>query len=230
MGEFVAGGIGRRVYIFVTRRQGFPGEIRVHLDLRLMLVQASRVYRPDLQRFSDRRCRSPCDVPALCEKMVEARGDTRRRRADRGSSPCPRRPVWHPPRGTARACSPVWIPPMPTTGIATRAATARDLRQGDRADRRTGQPAGPAAEPRRPAGPPAPGAGAKARSVLMSDTASAPASCAAPRDGGDVGGVRRELDDQRLGVSAGGPRRARRRASPGRRRGPGRCARWGTTR
>ena len=98
-------------------------------------------------------------------------------------------------------------------GIATRAATARDLRERDRADGRARQAAGAAAQPRR-AGAVA-GAAPYARSVLISDTASAPAASRGLRDGGDVGGVRRELDDQRLGRQRAHLARAARPSSPG---------------
>ena len=92
-------------------------------------------------------------------------------------------------------------PPIPITGISTRAATAATWASA------TARIAGP----RETAGAPpshgrapavAAGASAIARSVLISDTASAPPSCAATRTARDIGGVRRQLDDQRLAVRA----------------------------
>ena len=53
-----------------------------------------------------------------------------------------------PASSRTRACAPDWMPPIPTTGTSTR-PHRRDLRERDRPDRRAGQPAGPAAEPRR---------------------------------------------------------------------------------
>ena len=96
-----------------------------------------------------------------------------------------------------------------------------DLRQRDGADRRPGQPAAAAAEPRLARAVGAPGASAIARSVLISETASAPPSCAAAAHAGDVGGVRRELDDQRLARARATRADDLLRAGAGRRRCPG---------
>ena len=54
-----------------------------------------------------------------------------------------------PLRSRSRASAPHCTPPIPTIGIPTRAATSRHLREGDRAHRRTGHAARPAAEPGR---------------------------------------------------------------------------------
>ena len=112
-----------------------------------------------------------------------------RRRADRGSSPCPPRPASRPPRASRAACSAVCD-----------AAHADDRDRDPRARpprparaRPRGPPDRTARRSRRRAtapGPAAPGRGAMARSVLISETASAPASSAAAATRGDVGGVR----------------------------------------
>ena len=111
--------------------------------------------------------------PRPASGVAEAlRADRHERRARRRADPA-RAP---------RCCT----PPMPITGISTRAATRRHLGERDRADRRSRQAAGAAAQPRLGAAgrrtdrPRAMrGASASARSVLISDTASAPPSCAA---------------------------------------------------
>ena len=92
----------------------------------------------------------------------------------------------------------VLTPPMPTTGNRDAGGDGRDLGEGDRADRGARQAAGAPAEPGRERRGRSARRERLARSVLISDTASAPPSCARARAGGDVGGVRRQLDDQRL--------------------------------
>ena len=67
----------------------------------------------------------------------------------------------------------------------------------------------------RGAPPSPPGASAVARSVLISETASAPPRLRAGARRRDVGGVRRQLDDQRLAPCAGAPPRTTRSSSAG---------------
>ena len=71
---------------------------------------------------------------------------------------------------------PLEMPPMPTTGTVTRAATARTCAS---ATVRTAGPERPPVPPPSHGPPVPPGAGANARSVLISETASAPAASAA---------------------------------------------------
>src|SRR3954464_12492642 len=79
-----------------------------------------------------------------------------------------------PARSRSRACAPVWTPPIPTLGPLTRAETAATCASA------TLRMAGPLSPPVRPPSQGSPsGASGIARSVLMSDTASAPPDSAA---------------------------------------------------
>ena len=97
-----------------------------------------------------------------------------------------------PRAGRARA-SPLSTPPMPTTGIDTAAATSATCLS---AIVRTAGPESPPLPAPSQGSPP--GASGAALSVLISETASAPALLRRDRDRSRVGDVRRQLHDQRL--------------------------------
>ena len=80
-----------------------------------------------------------------------------------------------PARSNASASRPLWTPPIPTTGIVTRSATSATWASA------IGRTAGPDTPPVPPPshGSPLSGASAIPLRVLISETASAPASCAA---------------------------------------------------
>ena len=88
--------------------------------------------------------------------------------------------------------------PSRPPGCCTRSATAATWASATGLIAGPGEPAGAPAEPRLARRRRGAGASAIARSVLISETASAPASSAACAHSADVGGVGRELDDQRL--------------------------------
>ena len=149
--ESVAGGIGRRVYIIAPAQQGSRSRIRLHLDLRSRLFSVVDGCMADLQGFSSASAdarRSAGRCPALCGN---ARARPRSALPASGSRKLsvPTATSVAPASSRSRHARPVWTPPMPTIGIATRARDRADLRQRDGAHRRARQSARPAAEPRR---------------------------------------------------------------------------------
>ena len=114
----------------------------------------------------------------------------------------------------SRASRPLAMPPMPTTGIETRRATDGHLLERDRRAPR----ARIRRRCRRPShGRPLAGSSAIPLSVLISATASAPAPSRRRGHRGGVGGVGRELDDQRLLRERAQAARPSARSPPGRR-------------
>ena len=146
---------------------------------------------------SERRCNSRASssrtriAGGRVAKALGPDGDARRARGDEVE------------RVAARAgCRPSR---RPAASVA--AATSRGHRERHGADRRARTDPRSGAQPRRC---PMRGSIAVARSVLISDSASAPPSCAARATGADVRDVGRQLHDQRLGGQRADPRHERR--------------------
>ena len=120
--------------------------------------------------------------------------------------------------------------PCRSPGCRTRAGDGGDLGQRDGPDRRAREPAGAAAQPRRRAGAVAPGASAIARSVLISETASAPPSWAAGAQAATSAVLGVSLTISGLAVRGRTASHDLLELAPGRRRCRGRSRRWGRTR
>ena len=139
------------------------------------------------------RRRRECLNVAICEKLTRARGRSALRPPDRGSSRFRRPPALR-PREQIERVAPAGHAAHPDH---------RDLhRVGDRVTCASAiaRIAGPESPPLSPPsqGSPLRGSSATRASVLISDSAS-PRRPAAARHRRDVGGVGRELHDQRLG-------------------------------
>ena len=112
-----------------------------------------RAFRQFARRFSPHT--GPCAERAFTRLGVavslrwgQARRRCAARRPGRGSSRCRRPPRWRPAARKSAASRPDAIPPIPTTGIPTRARHRGDLLQGDRPHRGAREAAGAAAQPR----------------------------------------------------------------------------------
>ena len=209
---------------------------RIHLDLNLR-SRSIRDCLTVLRSFAGVSARSMVGVPAFsrgCPRSLRESSSSRRSvcpRPDRGSSRCRRRRASRPPRAGSPACAAALHAAHPDDRNRDARGDRRDLRERDRADRRTRQAAGARRRARESLPhPPDSGAGVSARSVLISDTASAPASWAACAHGRDVGRVGRQLDDQRLGRPRAHLAQDAPPAPRGRRRCPGRSRRSGRRR
>ena len=187
-------------------RSRLRARIHLKLDLRFRHVEASGRCEGVFAGIFSATARWPMAsrvAPAVISRELgarQARARSARRRRGRGSSRCrPRRASRRRRAGRARERR---AARRPSRRSGSRRARRR--RRPGRA-RRRGSRARRARRCRRRARGRARGRGASrgrasaiARSVLISETASAPPSSRGARAGGDVGGVGRELDDQRL--------------------------------
>ena len=222
---------GRRVYTARGAGQADSGRIRLDLNLRSKHMQASRRFSARLQAFSARyvlwrTADAPVDGsadPARCRRAELSRqsaGRRARRRPGAGQRVAER-------FGADRDDVGARVEQVARVASGLDAAHPddrdRDARRGPRRParaRRRGPP-GPDTPPVPPPSHGSPrraGAAPSPRSVLISETASAPAASTAAATVAGRRGVRRQLDDQRLAGQRADARRAARRPRRARRR------------